>query len=117
MAGAETKIAERLQIAMRELGIALAQVQKLPASNNAPTASEEYLSVSQLSARIPYREQTIRNLMGTGELKEGLHFYRRRRRIIFVWRAVLEWLKERSAPSDTVEPFIPEHHARSTKTS
>jgi hypothetical protein len=44
----------------------------------APEVTEEetlYLSVKQLAERVPYAEQTIRNLMLAGELVEGRHFF------------------------------------------
>lgn len=48
-------------------------------------ASEEYLSVSQLSERVPYKPKTIRNLMCRGVLREGVHFTRLTGRPIFLW--------------------------------
>jgi hypothetical protein len=41
----------------------------------------------QLAARIPYAEQTIRNLMSSGELVEGEHYFKRRGRVILSFRA------------------------------
>src|SRR5437879_12770327 len=50
--------------------------------------SEEYLSVEQLSRRIPYRPKTIRNLMSQGTFIEGIHFTRLTGRPIFLWTRV-----------------------------
>jgi hypothetical protein len=48
-----------------------------PGSTDSPADSEPcYLSVRQLAARIPYAEQTIRNLMSSGELVEGEHYFK-----------------------------------------
>jgi hypothetical protein len=56
--------------------------------------SEEYLSVEQLSRRIPYKPKTIRNLMCRGVLLEGVHFTRLTGRPIFLWSRVEALLRE-----------------------
>jgi hypothetical protein len=56
--------------------------------------SEEYLSVEQLSRRIPYKVQTIRNLIWRGVFREGEHFTRITGRPIFIWSRVEKLLKE-----------------------
>ena len=59
-----------------------------------PFASEEYLSVSQLSERVPYKPKTIRNLMCRGVFLEGVHFTRLTGRPIFLWSKVEALLRE-----------------------
>jgi hypothetical protein len=59
-----------------------------------PVQSEEYLSVQELSKRIPYRPKTIRNLMTRGVFLEGVHFTRLTGRPIFLWSRVEQLLKE-----------------------
>ncbi len=54
---------------------------------------EEYLSIRQLCERIPYKEQTIRNLMAQGVLKRGEHYIKPRGRIMIRWSAVQAWLE------------------------
>ena len=56
--------------------------------------SEEYLSVDQLSRRIPYKPKTIRNLMCQGVFVEGVHFTRLTGRPIFFWSRVEELLRK-----------------------
>jgi hypothetical protein len=56
--------------------------------------SEEYLSVQELSRRIPYKPKTIRNLMCRGVFLEGVHFTRLTGRPIFIWSRVQELLRE-----------------------
>lgn len=56
--------------------------------------TEEYLSVEQLSRRIPYRPKTIRNLICRGVFLEGIHFTRLTGRPIFFWSRVEELLRE-----------------------
>jgi hypothetical protein len=78
-------------------------------------SSREYLSVRQLAQLIPFREQTIRNLISTGEFKEGVHYHKRRRRVIFRWSAIQSWLGEQRTANDADAPFYPVHHARTRK--
>jgi hypothetical protein len=61
-----------------------------------------YLSVRQLAARIPYAEQTIRNLMHSGELSEGTHYFKRRGRVIFSWPAMRAWVEAQSAAAPSI---------------
>jgi hypothetical protein len=56
--------------------------------------SEEYLSVQELSRRIPYAPKTIRNLMNRGVFREGVHFTRLTGRPIFLWSKVQQLLQE-----------------------
>lgn len=83
-------------------------------SDRLPEA-REYLSVKQLTQLIPYREQTIRNLISAGEFTEGVHYYKRRRRLIFRWSAIQQWLNEQEPPDGGEAPFYPVHHARTRK--
>jgi hypothetical protein len=59
-----------------------------------PLQTEEYLSVAELSRRIPYKPKTIRNLMCRGVFLEGVHFTRLTGRPIFLWSRVEQLLKE-----------------------
>jgi hypothetical protein len=59
-----------------------------------PVQSEEYLSVVELSRRIPYKPKTIRNLICQGVFLEGVHFTRLTGRPIFLWSRVEQLLKE-----------------------
>jgi len=52
----------------------------------------EYLSVAELSKRIPYAQQTIRNMMSRGVLKLGVHYVKPRGRVILKWSAIQAWL-------------------------
>jgi len=54
---------------------------------------EEYLSIRELSQRIPYAQQTIRNLMSRGVFKLGKHYVKPRGRVVFKWSAVQAWLE------------------------
>ena len=75
--------------------------------NDSPADSEPcYVSVRQLAARIPYAEQTIRNLMSSGELVEGEHYFKRRGRVIFSWPAMRAWVEEQSAAEAEQLPLV-----------
>ena len=106
---------ERLEATLGELVRIVAQLRE-SADNPAPAALQtEYLSVKQLAAKIPYREQTIRNFLSAGEFQEGVHYYKRRGRVMFRWSQVERWLSEHDRESPGEGPFYPVHHARTRK--
>jgi hypothetical protein len=57
------------------------------------TADQEYVSIRELSRRIPYAEGSIRNLMSRGALKLGEHYVKPQGRVMFRWNAVRAWLE------------------------
>lgn len=58
------------------------------------TIEKEYLSLDELCQRIPYRPQTIRNLMSQGVLLKGVHYFKpTSRRIVFKWLAIQRWIE------------------------
>src|SRR5262245_46489614 len=87
---------------------------------------EEYLTVRQAAARIKYREQTLRNMMSAGVFRRGVHYYKRRGRVLFLWSRLEQWLREDFSSCDDYmssalaqntsnegnEPFYPVHRAR-----
>jgi hypothetical protein len=93
---------------------------------------EEYLTVRQAAERMKYREQTLRNMMSGGVFRRGVHYYKRRGRVLFLWSRMEHWLREDSSSGDDSmgsysalaqntnlnegnEPFYPVHRARSRK--
>jgi hypothetical protein len=95
--------------ALSELTAVLAEIQKMSAGAGAESdrrpdseTGREYLSVHQLAAMIPYREQTIRNMMCAGELRDGVHYFRKGRRVIFRWSAVQRWIREHASEPPVV---------------
>ena len=91
---------------------------------------EEYLTVRQLAGRIKYGEQTLRNMMTAGVFRRGVHYYKRRGRVLFLWSRMEQWLREDTVSSleddapieqptsydEGDQPFYPVHRARSRKT-
>ncbi len=71
-----------------------------------PDSEPCYLSVRQLAAHVPYAEQTIRNLMHSGELVEGQHYFKRRGRVIFSWPAMRAWVEQQSAAQGEQLPLV-----------
>lgn len=61
---------------------------------------EEYLMIIQLSKRIGYAPQTIRNLISQGVFQLGKHYIKPLGRVLFIWSRIVEWLNGRSAPPD-----------------
>ena len=73
MCSSDNHIAERLQTATLELALVRAQFkhwENMPREVEVQR-SDEYISVRDRCLRTPYREQTIRNLMSAGDLKEA----------------------------------------------
>ena len=97
----------RLARALAELTEVLAEIQGMSAGAESDRRRDsetgrEYLSVHQLAAMIPYREQTIRNMMCSGELRGGVHYFRKGRRVIFRWSAVQRWIRQHASDSPVV---------------
>ena len=63
--------------------------------------TEEYLTVAQLSQRIAYSPQSIRNMMARGIFQLGVHYVKPRRRVLFLWSRIETWLHGESATTDT----------------
>jgi hypothetical protein len=56
--------------------------------------SIEYLTVTELSLRIKYTEQSIYNLIHNGRFVEGLHFFKPTpKKILFKWQVVVNWIE------------------------
>lgn len=54
----------------------------------------EYLTVSELSQRIKYTEQSIYNLIYNGTFMEGRHFFKPTpKKILFKWLEVVHWIE------------------------
>jgi hypothetical protein len=58
------------------------------------TSAPEYLSIRQLTNRIPYSEGAIRNMMSRGVFRLGVHYNKPNAgRPVFYWPAVQEWTR------------------------
>lgn len=71
-----------------------------------------YLSLAELSREIPFSEQAIRALMHRGELRDGEHYFRRGRRLVFKWAAIEAWIEGRIVGADIdLGDLVPLHRA------
>lgn len=107
---------DRLEAAVSELSRVVAQLRKSADTNNLSVREPqppEYLSIKQLASRIPYREHTIRNLIYAGEFREGLHYYKRRGRVMFSWPAMREWVEQHDVPRPHAIPLVRNRHGHS----
>lgn len=93
--------------ALENLIAAITDTPESAAAQNSLTDIEPcYLSVRQLAARIPFAEKTIRNFMTTGELIEGVHFFKCRRRVMFLWSAMRVWVEGQAASDGLGLPLV-----------
>jgi hypothetical protein len=83
-----------------------AQEAGCPAAHSPIAAEPQYLSVRQLAGRIPYAEHTIRNLMTTGALRQGEHYFKRQGRVMFSWPAMCRWIEERGSLAAETLPMV-----------
>lgn len=60
------------------------------------SAETEYVSIRELTARIPYDEGSIRNMMSQGIFRRGVHYEKPRGKVVFRWSAIRAWLASRS---------------------
>jgi hypothetical protein len=61
---------------------------------------DEYLTIADLSQRIGYSPQSIRNMMSRGVFRLGVHYVKPRRRVLFKWSKIVAWLHGESAAID-----------------
>jgi predicted DNA-binding transcriptional regulator AlpA len=58
---------------------------------------EEYLTVSELSARIKFSKQTLYNLIHKGTFTLGQHYLKPTpKKVLFRWSAIQKWIGEQS---------------------
>jgi hypothetical protein len=106
---------DRLEATLEELSRLVTQLRESTDvdSSTRRESQPEYLSVKQLAARIPYKEHTIRNLISAGEFQEGLHYYKRRGRVMFSWPAMQGWVEKHDAPRPDAIPLVRSRYAHS----
>lgn len=76
---------------------------------------EGYLSIKQVAQRTNYKEKTLRNFISAGELTKGLHYFKRRGRLMFVWAAIEKWVEESEvAPPASIPLVRSRRHGRSS---
>lgn len=70
---------------------------------------EEYLTISELSARLKLKPKTVKNKMAAGVFIKGIHFFSPQGLgPRFKWSAVVAWLEETQRPeTEGEEDLIP----------
>ena len=62
---------------------------------------DEYLTITELSARIKFSKQSLYNLIHKGTFVLGRHYLKpTRKKILFKWSEILAWMGESSAPNE-----------------
>jgi hypothetical protein len=66
------------------------------------------LFLEQLTSHIPFSAQAIRMYVHRGDLREGIHYFRKGRRLIFKLSAIYDWLEGRlpTEASSATEAFV-----------
>jgi hypothetical protein len=70
--------------------------------------TEEYLKIAEVAARLKISPKTVRNKMGSGLFRKGVHYFSplglgpR-----FKWSAVVEWLEQSREAVSESEDSIP----------
>ena len=56
---------------------------------------EEYLTITEVAARLKVTPKTVRNKMAAGVFRKGVHYFRRNGLgTRFKWGAVVAWLEQ-----------------------
>jgi hypothetical protein len=87
------------------LGARLSLMDPTPKLNAVP---EEYLTISEVAARLKITPKTLRNKMASGVFRKGVHYIRPNGLgTRFKWGAVVAWLeqKEAGAPDEDSIPM------------
>ena len=101
--------AERIPVLMMEL----ATVQTLLAARllTAPTPDayeddSECLTLAELAERMKLGESTVRAMVAAGHLRQGEHYARKGRKLLFFWSQVRGWLREPEQPMEPAQPAV-----------
>lgn len=100
------RAARRLERAQAELSAAIGDLIGLVQEAGPVDPDDRYLSLDQLVSKLPLGKSTIRSYMHSGELREGVHFFRHGNRPVFKWSAMVGWIEGRGSARDG-PPVIP----------
>lgn len=70
------------------------------------TEPKPYLSLEEVASLTPFSTQAIRMYVHRGDLREGEHFFRKGRRLVFKWEAICAWIEGRSPTQPTRDPSV-----------
>ena len=78
---------------------------------------EEYLTVREVSQRTKFAQQSLYNLIHKGAFIQGVHYYKpSRKKVVFLWSAVLAWMKGTEDANSTEVPLVPSPLVREAET-
>jgi len=98
---------ENIPVLMTEL----ATVQALLATRllQIPTTDDEddeCLTVTELAERLKMGESTVRAMVASGELRQGEHYARKGRKLLFFWAAIRTWLRQVDGAIESSQPRV-----------
>jgi hypothetical protein len=71
------------------------------ATPNKPPVIEEYLTISELAARLKIKPKSVKNKMAAGIFQKGVHFFSPKGLgPRFKWSAVVAWLEQSQATTN-----------------
>jgi hypothetical protein len=81
---------------------------KLSAPSPVGASMEEYLTISEVAARLKISPKTLRNKMSAGVFRQGEHYVRPKGLgTRFKWGAVVAWLEQEDDAGTPEEDLIP----------
>ena len=60
----------------------------------------ECITLAELAERLKMGESTVRAMVTSGELRQGEHYARKGRKLLFFWSRIRAWLRQ---PEDAIE--------------
>ena len=68
----------------------------------------EYITVSELSLKIKYTEQSIYNLINKNIFIKGVHYYKPTpKKILFKWNSIINWIEGNVSMNDEINSESP----------
>jgi len=67
------------------------------------------ITLAELADRLKMGESTVREMVASGELRQGEHYAKKGRKLLFFWSAIRAWLRQADtveAPQPAVIPFF-----------
>lgn len=77
-----------------------------------PDHLKPYVSIAELSRLTPWSENAIRTMMSRGIFREGYHYFHVRRRAVFKWVNLVEFIQKGDWPDGPAEADAPVPHYR-----
>jgi hypothetical protein len=102
----DVKAVEAPLIITRLAGLQSRIAARLMAAASAPVESNERLTLLELAERLRMGTSTIRAMVASGRFREGEHFTRNGRKLIFLWNEVQVRLQQMARLREAQKPEI-----------